>query len=125
MPADRAVATTGRVVVGVRPEKLKIRTAEPTPEAGRNILGPGRVVDVSFSGVSTQYLVDVPGAGRVSVFAQNSKGGPRIATGTEVWLTWGVDHGFGLEAHPASDATVTTQDDPGLQAVPATAGSLA
>jgi spermidine/putrescine transport system ATP-binding protein len=67
----------------------------------------------------------VPGAGRVSVFAQNSKGGPRIATGTEVWLTWGVDHGFGLEAHPASDATVTTQDDPGLQAVPATAGSLA
>lgn len=125
VPADRAVATTGRVVVGVRPEKLKIRTAEPAPEAGRNILGPGRVVDVSFSGVSTQYLVDVPGAGRVSVFAQNSKGGPRIATGTEVWLTWGVDHGFGLEAHPASDATVTTHSAPGLQAVPATAGSLA
>ena len=89
------------------------------------ILGPGRVVDVSFSGVSTQYLVDVPGAGRVSVFAQNSKGGPRIATGTEVWLTWGVDHGFGLEAHPASDQTVTTHAATGLQSAPATAGSLA
>jgi spermidine/putrescine transport system ATP-binding protein len=125
VPAARAVATSGRVVVGVRPEKLKIRTAEPAHEAGRNILGPGRVVDVSFSGVSTQYLVDVPGAGRVSVFAQNSKGGPRIATGTEVWLTWGVDHGFGLEAHPASDATVTAGADPRLQSAPATAGAVA
>ncbi len=82
-------------------------------------------MDVSFSGVSTQYLVDVPGAGHVSVFAQNSKGGPRIATGTEVWLTWGVDHGFGLEAHLASGATVTTQGEAGLQSAPATAGAVA
>ena len=46
--------------------------------AGRNVLGPGRVIDVSFSGVSTQYLVDVPGVGTVVVFAQNMASGPVV-----------------------------------------------
>ena len=35
------------------------------------MVGPGTVVDVSFSGVSTQYIVDVPGLGSWTVFAQN------------------------------------------------------
>ena len=56
----------------------------------------------------------------------STKGGPRVATGTEVWLTWGVDHGFGLEAPHTSDATVTTQPAPGLPSgQPATAGAVA
>ena len=52
-------------------------TARRRPRSpDRNVLGPGRVIDVSFSGVSTQYLVDVPGAGAVLVFAQNIGVGP-------------------------------------------------
>jgi spermidine/putrescine transport system ATP-binding protein len=121
VPTGRAQQHAGDVVVGVRPEKLRLWTEQPPTESGRNALGPGRVVDVSFSGVSTQYLVDVPGVGRVIVFAQNMVFGPVVSRGAEVWVTWQVEHGFGLEAAPASDATVTTQPAPGLQSVPDTA----
>jgi spermidine/putrescine transport system ATP-binding protein len=93
---SRAQKLTGPVVVGVRPEKLQLLTAEPQATPGRNVLGPGRVTDVSFSGVSTSYSVEVPGAGRLVVFAQNLVSGPVVHEGAEVWVSWGTDHGFGL-----------------------------
>jgi spermidine/putrescine transport system ATP-binding protein len=31
------------------------------------------------------------------VFAQNMGVGPLVADGAEVWVSWSVDHGFGLE----------------------------
>ncbi len=79
--------------------------------AGVNVLGPGRVTDVSFSGVSTQYLVGVPGLGTVVVFAQNMVFGPVVNTGAEVWLTWTVDHGFGLADDPAEVPSFEPDDD--------------
>jgi spermidine/putrescine transport system ATP-binding protein len=84
----------------VRPEKLLLQTEQPHPADGVNAIGPGRVSDVSFSGVSTQYLVEVPGLGTVTVFAQNLVSGPAVNRGAEVWLTWRVEHGFGLDADP-------------------------
>jgi spermidine/putrescine transport system ATP-binding protein len=95
--ADRARRRTGTVTLGVRPEKLQLQTSEPRPSDGVNVLGPGRVSDVSFSGVSTQYLVEVPGIGTITVFAQNMASGPTVDSGSEVWVTWRVGHGFGLE----------------------------
>ena len=65
------------------------------------MLGPGRVTDVSFSGVSTQYMIDVPGFGSVIVFAQNMVFGPVVNVGAQVWTTWTIDHGFGLQDEPA------------------------
>ena len=59
-----------------------------------------RVVDVSFSGVSTQYLIELPGQGIVTVFAQNIGFGPVAGLGSEVWVSWAVEHGFGLEDTP-------------------------
>src|SRR6195952_784572 len=50
VPFSRAPRRQGVVTVGVRPEKLTLLTAAPAPEAGRNVLGSGRVTDVSFSG---------------------------------------------------------------------------
>lgn len=100
VPKDRAEVTTGTVTVGVRPEKLRLLTSEPTPETGVNVVGPGRVTDVSFSGVSTQYVIEVPGVGPVVVFAQNMAFGPVVDLGAEVWACWTVDHGFGLNDHP-------------------------
>jgi spermidine/putrescine transport system ATP-binding protein len=100
VPKSRAHRHTGEVTVGVRPEKLSLHDSEPVASAGSNILGPGRVIDVSFSGVSTQYLIEVPGAGRVVVFAQNMAFGPTVNEGAEVWVSWQVEHGFGLEDEP-------------------------
>ncbi len=101
IPRDRAQRHAGDVTIGVRPEKLMLQVTEPAAAAGVNLIGPGRVVDVSFSGVSTQYQVQVPGIGLMTVFAQNMVFGPVVNVGAEVWLTWTVDHGFGLEDDPA------------------------
>lgn len=103
VPTARAARHSGTVTIGVRPEKVILQTTEPAPVAGENVVGPGRVIDVSFSGVSTQYIVEVPFLGPVIVFAQNMVFGPVVNLGAEVWLSWSVDHGFGLADDP-SDA---------------------
>jgi len=96
VPRDRAQRHTGTVTIGVRPEKLSLLTEKPKAAPGVNVLGPGTVTDVSFSGVSTQYLVEVPGVGTITVFAQNMVFGPVVNRGSQVWVSWTVDHGFGL-----------------------------
>lgn len=114
VPSERAQRHNGTVTIGVRPEKLTLHTEDPGRVNGRNSLGPGRVIDVSFSGVSTQYQLAVPGVGVIGVFAQNMTFGPVVAENSEVWVSWSVDHGFGLadEAEPsprfAADADTAT-----------------
>ncbi|MCU1469111.1 MAG: spermidine/putrescine transporter ATP-binding protein [Glaciihabitans sp.] len=100
VPKDRAQVHDGTVTIGVRPEKLTLLTAAPANDSGENVIGPGRVIDVSFSGVSTQYVVAVPGVGDIIVFAQNMVFGPVVEVGAEVWMSWTVDHGFGLSDSP-------------------------
>jgi len=100
VPKPRAQRHTGKVTVGVRPEKLQLHTERVESSPERNVLGPGRVTDVSFTGVSTQYLVQIPGIGEVSVFSQNTSVGPVVHEGAEVWVSWHVEHGFGLLDEP-------------------------
>ncbi len=102
VPKSRAQRHVGEVTVGIRPEKLHLLTEQPKIESGMNMLGPGRVIDVSFSGVSTQYIVAIPGVGTVIVFSQNLGFGPVVGEGAEVWVSWQVDHGFGLEDEAVS-----------------------
>jgi spermidine/putrescine transport system ATP-binding protein len=108
IPSQRAPRRSGTVTVGVRPEKLLLLTSAPeagsVTASGTNTLGPGRVIDVSFSGVSTQYTIAVPGVGDVIVFAQNMVFGPVVHVGAEVWVSWNVEHGFGLEDSPEEAA---------------------
>ena len=110
VPKSRAARHTGTVTVGVRPEKLSLLTTRPASTAAQNVIGAGRVIDVSFSGVSTQYIVDIPGLGSMIVFAQNMVFGPVVDRGAEVWLSWTVDHGFGLEDLPDASAEQSPDD---------------
>jgi spermidine/putrescine transport system ATP-binding protein len=111
VPRERAQRHAGEVTIGVRPEKLALLTAEPKQAAGLNLVGPGRVVDVSFSGVSTQYQVQVPGLGALTVFSQNMVFGSVVNAGAEVWLTWNVDHTFGLADDPAAAPRFEPDED--------------
>ncbi|MCR6491356.1 ABC transporter ATP-binding protein [Cellulomonas sp. P24] len=99
VPAARAVSHDGNVLVGVRPEKVMILTERDPLPPGCNVLGPGTVVDVSFSGVSTQYQVMLPGLGTFGVFVQNLVGGATIAWGDTVRLAWQTGFTFGLDGH--------------------------
>lgn len=96
VPRARAQRHEGEVTIGVRPEKLRLSRDAPASDPEMNVLGPGRVTDVSFSGVSTQYLIAVPYVGVVVLFAQNLGVGPAASVGDEVWVSWRIEHGFGL-----------------------------
>ncbi|MFN4002851.1 ABC transporter ATP-binding protein [Microcella sp.] len=106
VPLARAQRHSGHVTVGVRPEKVSLHDAEPKAASGRNVIGPGRITDVSFSGVSTQYEVTVPHHGAITVFVQNTSISSLHHDGDTVWLSWAVDHAFGLadeaEGEPVS-----------------------
>jgi spermidine/putrescine transport system ATP-binding protein len=43
-------------------------------------------------------------AGTVTVFEQNRAFGPTAHEGDEVWLSWLIEHGFGLADEPESEA---------------------
>lgn len=112
VPKARSARHNGTVTIGVRPEKLSLHTSAPKSAAGTNVLGPGRIIDTSFSGVSTQYILAIPGLGTVTVFEQNLDLKPSAGEGSEVWVSWKVDHGFGLEdeapEQPKFDADLDT-----------------
>ena len=110
VPTARAQRHQGQVTIGVRPEKVALHREAPIETSDRNTLGPGHVIDVSFSGVSTQYIVAVPGAGTMTVFAQNIGSGPVASEGDEVWLSWDVEHGFGLDDDPSEAARFPSDD---------------
>jgi spermidine/putrescine transport system ATP-binding protein len=111
VPKSRAQRRSGTVTVGVRPEKLTLHDSPSGIPSGRNVLGPGRVFDVSFSGVSTQYLVDVPGVGTVIVFAQNLSAGPTATLGGEVWVAWDAAHTFVLADDAPADGRFDDDTD--------------
>lgn len=110
VPTPRAQRHKGQVTIGVRPEKVALHREAPVESSERNTLGPGHVIDVSFSGVSTQYIVAVPGIGTMTVFAQNIGSGPVASEGDQVWVSWDVSHGFGLDDAPSEAARFPADD---------------
>ncbi len=109
LPRARAVSDSGHIVVGVRPEKVYLAEADEELAASANVIGPGTVVDASFVGVSTQYLVEIVGLGTFGVFAQNLGVGGRARPGDRVLLAWDPAHTFGLagnaDLHDGAEAT--------------------
>ena len=92
VPSSGAMAGT-EVHIGVRPEKLVLQAdAGGAVEPGRNAVG-GTVTDVSFTGVSTQYLLETPWGQELTVFAQN-RGEQPFAVGEKVRATWRPENTF-------------------------------
>ncbi len=94
-----APGTSTNAIFGIRPEKTRVHDNPPGPELAGSSIGPGTLLDVSFTGVATQYLVDVPGAGRWAVYEQNLDL-DRISNkpGDQVWISWNPGHAFGVRS---------------------------
>ncbi|GAB3063954.1 ABC transporter ATP-binding protein [Sediminivirga luteola] len=107
LPAARAVQSNGQVIAGIRPEKIvAVRPGEPGPgEHGWTKVSGGRVLSTSYTGVSTEYTVDVPGAGEFEVFSQNLRS-EVFAEGAEVDLWWDERNVFGLPGDSDTEAGV-------------------
>ena len=97
---SRAEKTMGKITIGVRPEKAFFHEEKPKLSADHNLLGPGEIIDIRFTGVSNQYLIEIPNIGQVTVFAQNIGKSPVTELGAEVWVSWKVEHSFGLTDLP-------------------------
>jgi len=94
----RAPKTLGEIgsggAIGVRPEKLSL--LEPGQQSKGNTL-QGTVVDTSYLGVITQYVVEEKGGLRLLVSEQNLDRTTRNDTwrpGEQVTLTWKPENGF-------------------------------
>lgn len=105
MPKERTVAHHGAAVVGVRPEKMRVMDVTDEYSASANML-TGTVLDASFTGVSTEYLVEVQGIGTIATFSQNMGQAP-AQRGDTVRMTWEPEFSFGLDG---SEKTTTGQD---------------
>ncbi len=96
-----------RVDVGVRPEKIRLlELTDPVP-AGANTLS-GRVHSALYTGVSTQYQVDLPDGSRVVVYEQNierARAATQWQVAEEVRLSWSPEDTFAVDPPASADAT--------------------
>ena len=92
---SRNCSSTSSVLVGIRPEKIRI--ALPDDRTSGNLLTGGVVSDVSFVGVSTQYVVEMPWKQDLMVFEQNDGGTPTLRPGDPVSLSWNEPFTFALD----------------------------
>ena len=117
---EKVVVPTNRVHVGgtggsgwlgVRPEKIFLSTPDSEEHSDANVLTGGKVSDVSFVGVSTQYLVRMPWGQELMVFEQNTGQRGRFRAGDDIDVAWNPRHSFVLDAQQDATAGVTREDD--------------
>ena len=76
VPQEALRGRSGRVAVGVRPEKIRVGHGE------ENRLS-GRLLETAYVGVATQYVLETR-AGNVSVYVQNSEPGAGQAAPSDI-----------------------------------------
>jgi spermidine/putrescine transport system ATP-binding protein len=109
IPRGRAHAQGNRGWIGIRPEKVLIAEVGEDIDAPGNHLEGGVVTDVSFVGVSTQYLVRMPWGQELQVFEQNTGRRRLFATGETVDLSWRPEYAFLLDA--SQDVNAGIEED--------------
>jgi len=119
VPADLVAAGSASAQVGVRPEKIRLLSGHAEAEPGNNSLR-GTILDRSFTGVSTQFLVRVDAGSEISVSLQNVGASDHLVPGAPVTMVWDPQHSFVL-AEPEAVAVDAKQDG----ADPVTAESIA
>ena len=109
VPVERAHVAGGDGWVGIRPEKVLIAEVGEDIDAPGNHLEGGIVTDVSFVGVSTQYLVRMPWGQELQVFEQNTGRRKIFTHGEKVDLSWRPEYAFLLDA--SQDVHAGIEDD--------------
>jgi spermidine/putrescine transport system ATP-binding protein len=121
VPKDRGRAGSAPgsadLLVGVRPEKIRLDAEDAPVPDGANALRGGVVSDASFTGVSTQYLVRMPWGQELMVFAQNAGTAGLQPVGARVILSWEPSHSFGLPADQDAEAGVVREETTDVLAV--------
>jgi spermidine/putrescine transport system ATP-binding protein len=105
---NRSHAVDNSIYAGIRPEKFRISRLS-TPTSG-NLLGGGKIEDVSYIGVSTQYQVLMPWGQELMVFEQNDDAVAPFSVGEDVNISW--ESGFTFALRGDEDAEAGTEVNP-------------
>ena len=105
----RTNAKDSSVLFGIRPEKLRIQP--DSHDKPGNVLTGGKISDVSYIGVSTQYQVEMPWGQEIMVFEQNDDGVPPLDKGDEVRLSWEPIFSFALDGNQDAQAGVEVEPE--------------
>jgi len=97
VPVSALAGRSGRVVVGVRPEKVRVVDPSAEHDLPANRL-QGTIAEVAFVGVSTQYVIALPSGARLAAFEQNLDPREVGRPGEPVALGWEPRHTFILDA---------------------------
>jgi spermidine/putrescine transport system ATP-binding protein len=108
--AERCHAQGRKAWLGIRPEKIFASHAGSGEHTDSNLLTGGRITDVSFIGVSTQYLVAMPWDQELMVFEQNTGRRALFKNGDQVDLSWAPEHAFLLDADQDAHAGMMTPE---------------
>ena len=108
LPKNRSHAVDNSMYAGIRPEKFRISLID-TPVSG-NVLTGGRIEDVSYIGVSTQYQVEMPWGQELMVFEQNDDGVAPFNKGDAVNISWAPVFTFALRGD--EDVTAGSEVNP-------------
>jgi spermidine/putrescine transport system ATP-binding protein len=116
-PATAANGATS-VRVGIRPEKLRVlsRGADDDRDDAETNALDGTVLDASYIGVSTQYLVQTADGHKLTVYAQNLEiggAGEAIADGETVRLAWKPQHTFVIDRADGDDVSPEQEEEDG------------
>ena len=109
---DRSHAVDNSILAGIRPEKFRISRLE-TSTSG-NVLTGGKVEDVSYIGVSTQYQVLMPWGQELMVFEQNDDGVAPFSVGESVNISWEPIFTFALRGDDDAEAGTEVSPDEDL-----------
>jgi spermidine/putrescine transport system ATP-binding protein len=116
MPVERRNSGDTDLLIGVRPEKIRLVAEGEAGTGQENALPGGVVTDASFTGVSTQYLVRMPWGQELMVFAQNLGVGGVLPPGSRVDLRWDPTHTFALDG--SGDVNAGVEHDEGAEPIP-------
>ncbi|TAK03036.1 MAG: ABC transporter ATP-binding protein [Chloroflexota bacterium] len=96
--------------IGVRPEKIRLSKEGAVIPDRMNRL-EGRVVDASYLGASTSYVIESKSGERLTVFEQNverTSHGSLHRPGEDVLLAWSPDHTFAVGTDRAAPTQAST-----------------
>jgi spermidine/putrescine transport system ATP-binding protein len=111
VPAGRTHVDGDRGWVGIRPEKVLIGEVGEALDAPGNTIPGGVISDVSFFGVSTQYLVRMPWGQELTVFQQNTGRSRIFGQGERIELSWRPEYAFLLDHGQDASAGAQRGDD--------------
>jgi spermidine/putrescine transport system ATP-binding protein len=96
---SRQFAVGDRVRHSIRPEKIRIQTAEPVNTPENNVL-KGKVFEVIYTGFQSKFFVNIESGYRFKVMKQHVQYlevGQDIKWDTNVYIWWNPDDGYIVE----------------------------